>query len=259
MSASIVGIVQARMGSTRLPGKTLMDICGQPLLAHILGRVSHARHVHQLVVATTTAPVDDAIVSFCQQNGYAVFRGSENDVLDRFYQCARAHSADVIVRITADDPFKDPVVADRITEELLQNDYDYVSNTIQLTFPEGLDIEVFTFAALERAWNEATTASDREHVTPYLWLHPERFKLKNVEYEQNLSHLRWTLDTPADLAFTRAVYERLYQPDSIFLMTDMLRLLEQEPALLELNASVERFAGHKKIMQERGGLNATHQ
>jgi len=247
----VIGILQARMGSTRLPGKTLIDICGKPLLEHILFRIGHSKLIDSMVVATTELPFDDPIAVLCQRLNIKCFRGAEKDVLDRYYQCARTYGAEVIVRITADDPFKDPVVMDQIIAESLAGGYDYVSNTIRPTFPEGLDVEVLTFRALERAWHEATTAADREHVTPYVWLHPDLFRLKNVEYVRDLSHLRWTLDTPEDLAFIRAVYERLYRLGSLFLMSDVLHLLEEQPALLELNANLERFAGHKKIMRRR--------
>ena len=253
MAPHIVGIVQARMGSTRLPGKTLIDICGKPFLHHILGRMQRSRKLENLVVATTTKREDDAICELCQGLNIVCFRGSEDDVLDRYYQCAKAHNADIIVRITADDPFKDPEVADRIIEEILQDDeVDYVSNTIRPTYPEGLDIEVFRFRALEKAWQEATSALDREHVTPYIWLHPNLFKLKNIEYEKNLSHMRWTLDTPEDLAMTKAVYNELYKEGSLFLMKDVLDLMEKHAEIEELNANVERFSGHKKIIQEEG-------
>jgi len=249
----VTGIVQARMGSTRLPGKSLIDVSGKPLLKHILDRMQKSSIINELVVATTTNIEDNAICKLCDKLNVACFRGSVDDVLDRYYRCARAHKADIIVRITADDPFKDPEVSDRIIEEILQDDdLDYVSNTICPTYPEGLDIEVFRFRAIEKAWQEATSALDREHVTPYVWLHPNLFKLKNIEYKKNLSHMRWTLDTLEDLAMTRAVYKALYNEGSLFLMKDVLDLMERHPDIEELNANVERFSGHKKIIQEEG-------
>jgi spore coat polysaccharide biosynthesis protein SpsF (cytidylyltransferase family) len=244
MDPFVVGIVQARMGSTRLPGKTLIDICGQPLLAHILHRVSHARRIQKLVVATTTLPSDDAIVALCGRLQIPSFRGSDGDVLDRYYQCARIYGAEVIVRITADDPFKDPEVIDLIITELLKANFDYVSNTIEPTYPEGLDIEVFSFAALERAWQEARLPSEREHVTPYIWKHPEIFKSANIRHRADLSHLRWTLDYEEDLRFTREVYARLHQK-GVFLMNDILALLQAEPELSKINQDIEPNAGYK--------------
>lgn len=252
MARHVIGIVQARMGSTRLPGKTLIDICGKPLLEHILGRMQESRKMDKLIVATTGKMEDNPITELCSRLKIACFRGSEEDVLDRYYQCAKLYKADIIVRITADDPFKDPVVADRIIGEIIKNDLDYVSNTIHPSYPEGLDIEVFKFAVLEQAWREATTRLDREHVTPYLWLNPDKFKIKNIGYERNLSNMRWTLDTPEDLAFTREVYKILYVPGKLFLMQDILNLLEEHPEIQKLNANIERFSGYKKIIEEEG-------
>jgi len=249
----VTGIVQARMGSTRLPGKSLIDISGKPLLKHILDRMQKSSIMNGLVVATTTNTEDNAICQLCDKLNLAWFRGSADDVLDRYYQCAKAHNADIIVRITADNPFTDPEVADRIIEEILQDDeLDYVSNTIRPTYPEGIDIEVFRFRALEKAWHEATSALDREHVTPYIWLHPNLFKLNNIEYKKNLSHMRWTLDTSDDLVMTRAVYKELYKKGNLFLMKDVLDLMEKPPEIEQLNANVERFSGRKKIIQEEG-------
>jgi len=240
------------MGSTRLPGKTLIDICGKPLLEHILDRIQKCSEIDKFVIATTDNIEDNPIVNFSARRGISCFCGSEEDVLDRYYQCAKLYKADIIVRITADDPFKDPVVADRVIGEILRSDYDYVSNTVHPTYPEGLDIEVFTFAVLERTWSEAATTLYREHVTPYIWLHPDKFRIKNIENEINLSRMRWTLDTPEDLAFTREVYKKLYVPGQLFLMQDILNLLEEHPEIQKLNANVERFSGHKKIIEEEG-------
>lgn len=252
MKYQVIGIIQARMGSTRLPGKTLIDICGKPLLEHILDRVQKSPKIDKFVIATTDNIEDKLIVNFSARRGISCFCGSEEDVLDRYYQCAKLYKADIIVRITADDPFKDPVVTDRVIGEILESNYDYVSNTIHPTYPEGLDIEVFTFEALEKTWREATTALDREHATPYMWLRPDIFKLKNIEYEKNLSYMRWTLDTPEDLAFTREVYNKLYMPGKLFLMQDILNLLEEHPEIQQINANVERFSGHKKIIEKEG-------
>jgi spore coat polysaccharide biosynthesis protein SpsF len=247
----IAAILQARMGSTRLPGKTLADINGKPLLSHILERIHYSRLIDEIVVATTTQRRDDVIVNLCEELAVKSFRGSEDDVLDRFYQCAKQFHAQYIVRCTADDPFKDPEVIDRIIKELLaDNSIDYASNTIKPTYPEGIDIEVFKFQALERAWKEASKTSDREHVTPYIWRNPHIFRLKNVENDIDLSSLRWTLDTPKDLKLAKTVYKELYVQGKIFLMKDILALLDRRPELRELNAGIERYAGYKKSLQE---------
>jgi spore coat polysaccharide biosynthesis protein SpsF len=245
----IVAIVQARMGSTRLPGKTLLEIAGKPFLLQLLERIAAARLVDQIVVATTKDPADQPIADAASGWGAGTFRGSENDVLDRFYKAATEAEAAIIIRITADDPFKDPDVNDLVVSRLIDNaTLDYASNTIVPTYPEGLDVEVFTYEALARAWNEAKLPSEREHVTPYIWKHPEKFRIENVTHEPNLSHLRWTLDYEADLNFTRAVYERLYR-GQIFRMKDVLDLLDREPALAEMNSGIVRNAGYAASVQ----------
>ena len=247
----IVGIIQARMGSTRLPGKALLDLAGAPFLARVIERMQHAETLDALVLATTTDPSDDPLVDLAADLGVRVYRGALDDVLDRFTQAARLADAALIVRITADDPFKDPRVTDHAVRLWLQEpDLDYVSNTLEPTYPEGLDIEVFTRAALERAWREARLPSEREHVTPYIWKHPDRFRIRNFKGPRDLSHLRWTVDYPEDLAFARAVYERLYRPGQVFLMEDILRLLEAEPQLAQINAGFRRNEGYLKSLAE---------
>jgi len=247
----IVGIIQARMGSTRLPGKALADLAGAPFFARVVERMRACETLDALVLATTAEASDDPLAALAESLGLLVYRGSVDDVLDRFTQAARLAEADLIVRITADDPFKDPQVTDHAVRLWLQRpDLDYVSNTIQPTYPEGLDIEVFTREALERAWREARLPSEREHVTPYIWKHPDRFRLLNFAHERDLSHLRWTVDYPEDLAFARAVYERLYRPGQVFLMADILRLLEAEPQLAQINAGFRRNEGYLKSLAE---------
>jgi spore coat polysaccharide biosynthesis protein SpsF (cytidylyltransferase family) len=164
----IVAIIQARMGSSRLPGKTIADVAGRPLLLHVVERTQRARRVDKVVVATTDRSSDDPIADLCQREGIQCFRGSEDDVLDRFYRTAQAHGADVVVRITADCPLIDAAVIDKVIARFQAGDCDYVSNILRYTYPDGLDTEVFSFAALERAWREAKKPSEREHVTPYL-------------------------------------------------------------------------------------------
>lgn len=245
----VVAIIQARMGSTRLPRKTLVDIAGKPLLGHVIDRVCACQRVDDLIVATTNLPEDQDIVCLAEQYQVMTYRGSVDDVLDRFYQAAIQSSAEVIVRVTADDPFKDPRVIDKMITYFLEHPgLDYVSNTIEPTYPEGLDVEVFSFEALERAWQETQRPSDREHVTPYIWRNPQKFRLANLKHSVDLSHLRWTLDYKADLNFARAVYQRLYHGE-VFFMGDILALLEQEPELAELNRGIERNVGYLESLR----------
>lgn len=250
-----VALIQARMGSTRLPGKTLRPLLGKPLLQHILERVRQSTCLDELVIATTTAPEDREVVALGASLGIASYTGDAEDVLDRFCQAARAHQADLIVRITADDPFKDPDVIDLITGHLEDHwgALDYVSNTIVPTYPEGIDVEVFTMGTLDCAWREATRPTEREHVTPYIWNHPDRFRLHNVSNAEDLSGLRWTLDYEQDWAFAEAVYQRLYSSDRVFKMADILALLAREPQLAEINAGVPRYAGYMQALTEKDG------
>lgn len=245
----ITGIIQARMNATRLPGKVLLDICGKTLLEHIIKRVKKSKFIDSLVLATTSNPCDKVLIGLARQIGINSYAGSEEDVLDRFYQAARLFGAGIIVRLTADDPFKDPQVIDTVVDYFLKNNLDYASNTIKPTYPEGLDVEVFPFSALEKAWRQACKASEREHVTPYIWNHPQLFKLANVENNTDLSHLRWTLDYEEDLLFAREVYKRLYH-GNVFLMNDILALLKKEPDLEKINRGFERNAGYKKSLQQ---------
>ena len=178
------------------------------------------------------------------------YTGSSDDVLDRFYQAAKRAKADIIVRITADDPFKDPEVLDHIVEYFLaHSELHYASNSIDPTYPEGLDIEVFRFSALEQAWKEAQLPSDREHVTPHIWKNPDRFNVANVKHDIDLSDLRWTLDYKEDLEFVLEVYARLYSR-GIFLMSDILALLEANPELAKINEGIARNAGYKASLQK---------
>lgn len=247
---TVVAIIQARVGSTRLPRKTLKQILGKPMLWHIILRVKAAKSISKIVVATSDKHTDRKIVEIAKQLGVETFAGSEEDVLDRFYKAAKKHKADTVVRITADDPFKDPVIIDKIVSIFLKErkKIDYVSNTIKPTYPEGLDVEVFSFTILEKAWKEATSKFDREHVTSYIWRNPQKFKLLNVEYEgDDLSSLRWTVDTTEDLDFAKEVYERLYDKDQMFLMEDILDLLNKHPEMGRINEKVERRASLKEV------------
>lgn len=248
----VVALIQARMGASRLPGKMLMDIAGKPAIAHVVGRVQQAKKVDLAVVATTTAPADDAIVDWAKTYGVPCFRGSEQDVLDRYYHAAKEHDADVVVRVTGDCPVTDPAVIDRIITEFETGGYDYVSNTIQPTYPDGLDCEVFSFQALEYAWKEATLNSEREHVTPYIWKHPELFRLSNVRCQlsgvsSDLSAERWTLDTMEDLEFLRRVLAEI--PDGDFSFETTLRVVGVHPEWRGLNAMHARNVGYEKSLK----------
>ncbi len=246
----IIAIVQARSGSTRLPGKTMIDIAGKPMLWHVINRLKHSRRLTDIVIATTTNPNDNAIIRLAGENNIKSYAGSEEDVLDRYYQAAVKFKADVIVRITADCPMIDPVIVDKTIEHYLNGKFDYVSNTVKPTYPDGLDTEVFSFRSLQRAWKEAKLKSEREHVTPYLWKHPELFIIGNIKNDTDLSRFRWTVDTEEDLQFAREIYRRLYKAHGMFYMEDILELLKQHPELLAINSNSKRNEGYAKSLRE---------
>lgn len=239
-----VAIVQARLGSTRLPGKVLADIAGQPMLWHVIQRLRRATALDDIWVATSEQASDDALAAYCAAQGFAVFRGSEEDVLDRYYQAARAAAADFVVRITADCPLLDPAVVDKVVRAFDSARHDYVANVFRYTYPDGLDTEVFSFAALERAWHEAVPGPEREHVT-VLMRTSGRFRTgANVEHTTDLSRrqLRWTVDTAADLAFVRRVFAAF--GDQPFGLEEVLGLLEKNPTLTQMNESSIRNEGY---------------
>jgi spore coat polysaccharide biosynthesis protein SpsF len=241
----IAAVVQARMGSSRLPGKTLEDIAGRPMLGRLVDRARAIAGVEQVVIATTDGAADQAILRFAEAEGLPASTGSEQDVLDRVYRAVTRFGVSVVVRVTPDCPMLDPEVSGRVLAEFrrLEGRVDYVSNVHPPTFPDGLDTEVFSRRALETAWREARLPSDREHVTPFIWRQPERFRLANIAHAEDLSSQRWTVDTAADLAFARSVYDAIGGSGRMFGMADVLGLLAANPDLRELNAGQERNEG----------------
>lgn len=231
------------MGSSRLPGKVLAEVAGQPMLWHVVRRVRQARCLDEVVVATSSEPGDDAVAAFCQSIAVSHFRGSEGDVLDRYYQAARQYRAGAVVRITADCPLIDPQVIDRVVDEFVASGCDYAANIIHRTYPHGLDTEVCQFAALATAWRDAQLAFEREHVTPYL-RDSGRFTLRNVARDVPLApgYYRWTVDEARDLAFIRAVYRCLGTSD-VFGWRTVVELVEAHAEIAALNAGVLHDAG----------------
>ncbi|MGI6417958.1 MAG: cytidylyltransferase domain-containing protein [Thermoguttaceae bacterium] len=241
----VVAIIQARMGSTRLPGKVLEDLGGRTMLSRVVRRTRRSTALGEVVVATSTSVQDDPIVAECRRLGVECFRGSEADVLDRYFGAAEAYRAETVVRVTSDCPLIDWGVIDRVVGAFQQRQPDYASNTLVRTYPRGLDTEVMTLEALARAWCEAREPYQRVHVTPYLYQHPELFRLLPVTGEQDASEGRWTVDTPEDLEFVRAVYERFGETDR-FSWRDAWTLVAREPELAKINARVE----HKRLEDE---------
>ena len=237
----IVAIIQARMGSSRLPGKVMKDLCGQTVLARVVKRTHRADLVDEVVVATTVLPADDAIVEECKRLSVARFRGDEADVLDRYYRAAQLFAADAIVRITSDCPLIDPELIDTTVRAFLDEKADYATNSLVITYPRGLDVEVFTADALAHAWREAKESYHRAHVTPYLYEHAEQFKIMSLTSEKNLGHFRWTLDTPEDWNLIETIYRRFDGRDD-FRWREVLALMNSEPELADLNSHVRQKA-----------------
>lgn len=230
-------IIQARMNSSRLPGKILMDIAGETMLARVVRRATRATGIDHTVVATTSNPSDDATTAECARLGVSCFRGSEEDVLDRYYQAARATHAELVVRVTADCPLIDPELLDQVINELKQSHADYASNTLIRAWPQGLDVEVFTRAALEYAWREAQHPWQRSHVTPYIYQHSEIFRLHALTSAEDYSALRWTVDTAADLAAIRAIYREFQEFDDWYAA---LAVIKRNPAISEINRAIKQ-------------------
>jgi spore coat polysaccharide biosynthesis protein SpsF len=237
----IVTIIQARMGSTRLPRKVTLDLGGKTVLARVVERVRRSRLAHHVVVASTTKSEDDRIVDQCRQLRVEAFRGSEDDVLDRYYRAAKRAGADAIVRICSDCPLCDPEIIDRTVQEFLNSSADYASNALDRTYPRGLDVEIMTQAALERCWREARLFYQRSHVTAYIYENPHSFEVLRVNGDSDLGNHRWTLDTPEDYEFMQAVYERMPDKDC-FSWREVLDLLRNEPQLADLNRHIPQKA-----------------
>lgn len=241
-----LAIVQARMTSTRLPGKVLLPILGRPMLALQLERMRRSQLLGGIVIATTTNAADDPIVAMCAAEQVACFRGSEHDVLARYAGAAQAFSADTIVRITSDCPLMEPDLIDLSvgTFAQAQGQLDYVSNMLEPSFPYGLAVEVFSRDALEQAHRKATSNAEREHVTPYIYWRPEQFRLRSLPHCVDLSHHRWTVDTPKDFELISKIYSCLYPENPRFNRDQVLDLLAQFPALLDINRHI-----HQKTLQ----------
>ncbi|MGC8855717.1 MAG: cytidylyltransferase domain-containing protein [Anaerolineae bacterium] len=268
MKPRVIAIIQGRMSSSRLPGKILADIAGQPMLRRVYARTSRAATVTETIFATTSDPSDDPVAEYCEWSGIPFTRGHLYDVLDRYYQAARAARAEVVVRITADCPLIDPALIDDVVRTLLEDGYDFACNRLpppwQRTYPIGLDVEVCTFPALERAWQEGKEAYHREHVMPYFYEEakfetkikgqksalspltfdlrsgesPRGFRLALLDHPTDFGAYRWTVDTAADLEFIRQVYARFEGRDD-FSWKEVLDLVHKEPDLMKINAGVQ--------------------
>lgn len=248
---TVIAVLQARCSSRRLPGKVMRPLVDdQPMLACQLERIARARRIDRIVVATSVDASDDPIASLCRRLSVPCSRGSLEDVLDRVYRAARDLAPNHVVRLTGDCPLADPAVIDTCIDLHLATGSDYTSNAGPPTFPDGLDVEVMTFAALETAWRDARLPSEREHVTPYIRTRPQLFRSANLTHPTNLSHLRWTVDEPVDMDLVQAIYADLYHSPAgpVFGMDDILAWLDAHPDALGLNRHIQRNEGYQRSL-----------
>lgn len=250
MERKAKAIIQVRLGSTRLPGKAFLKILDRTILEYVVERVSKARLVEDVIVATTTNEEDRQIEELLKEKKVLVFRGSSDDVLDRYYQAAKKYDAAHIVRITADCPLIDPLIIDQAVNCYFSSAADYCSNVLERTFPDGEDVEVFNFDALESAWINAAFLSEREHVTPYIRKHPEKFKLANFKNQIDLSLKRWTLDHKEDFIFIKSILEYIYPRNVDFHMQDILDFLKINSHIEEINKYITPAEGYAKSLEQ---------
>jgi spore coat polysaccharide biosynthesis protein SpsF len=236
--------MQARTGSTRLPNKILKEICGKTVLEHDIYRLKEAKMIDEIVVATTNLQEDKVIAEIAQKLNVNFFRGSEDDVLARYYYAAKENKGNIIIRVTSDCPIIDPKIIDSMVKKFIElkdkDNIDYLSNKIKATYPRGLDVEVFTFDALERCFKDGEKAYEREHVTPYIYLNPDKFKFVSYENEIDYSNFRWTLDTEEDLELIEIIYNNLYNENKMFYFEDVLKFVLDNPEISQINEHVRQ-------------------
>lgn len=253
MGKKITAIMQARTSSTRLPGKVLLPLGGKTVLEQVIDRVAKASCIGELVIATSQDRSDDRICELCSKIGVNFFRGSLNDVLDRYYQAAKKFGSKYICRITSDCPFIDPEIIDRVADKYFEMKCDYISTgRIVTTFPDGMDTEIFSFESLERAWRESSLPSEREHVTPYIWKNTDKFKISELKNDVDLSRFRLTIDEPADYELAQKIFSSLTDPK----MEDIIEFLEKNESIKDINSSIENNQGYFKSLKEDSSLGS---
>lgn len=235
-------IVQARMGSTRLPGKVLKEVVGKSLIAHSLQRLKQCKNIDHIILATSTLPHDQPLLEAAKKEGVEGFAGSENDVLGRYYEAARKHKPQIVIRCTGDCPMFDPAITDLVISRHYEKGTDYTSNSVTRSYPRGMDTEVMNYSVLEQIARDAKADYEREHVTPYIYRHPELFTIQQVVAEDDLydPDLRLCVDTPEDFELIRRIFEALYPKNPFFSVREVLELVRKNPELREINAHVEQ-------------------
>ena len=242
----ITAIIQARLNSSRLNKKILLKIENKNLLEHLFSQLSHSTQIDKKIIATTINKIDDEIENFAKLQNITFFRGNPLDVLDRYYRCAKFFNLETIVRISGDAPLIDPSIVDKTIEYYKKNNFDYVSNFFNRSYPIGTEIEIFSFKTLEKCWMNAKKSSEKEHVTPFIYNNPELFKIGHIEYKKNISHLHWTVDQIEDFKFVELIFKKIKKRP--ILMDNILELLENEPELLEINKNIDPFEGSRNLL-----------
>lgn len=237
---TVTAIIQARMGSSRLPGKVLKEVNGKPLLLHQIERLKTCRWIDQLLIATTNDQQDNQIVEFCEKYNLAVFRGSENNVLERYYKAWEKFGGETIVRLTSDCPIIDAEIVDETIKYYLNNNFDYVSNTLERTFPRGLDTEVFSVDALKVSYNSAILERDKEHVTPYIYTNPDKFKMGSYKGQTDYSQYRWTVDTAEDFELIERLLNAYIGKENELNLITAVNLMKENPVWFEINREIEQ-------------------
>jgi spore coat polysaccharide biosynthesis protein SpsF len=241
-------IIQARTGSTRLPKKVLAKIQNQYLVEHVINRVKSTKNIDQIILATTNKEEDKILLKIAKKNNIIGYAGEVNNVLKRYFKCAEKFNADPIIRITADCPLIDPIIIEKILKFFQRNTFDYVTNTLPPTFPDGLDVEIFSFDSLKKSYNKAKLKSEKEHVTPYIRNHKKLFKTFNLKHNLDLSQHRWTVDEKLDLKFVRLIYAKM-KPEKFFGMKEILSIIDKNPILSNINHNIMRNEGYLKSLK----------
>lgn len=237
---TVTAIIQARMGSSRLPGKILKEVNGKSLLLHQINRLRLCKEIDQIVIATTTEKIDHQIVTFCEKNNVLFYRGSEQDVLDRYYRAWEQYGGDTVVRLTSDCPLIDPETVDEILTFFKANQFDYVSNTIDRTYPRGLDTEVFTREVLETIHEKAYLERDREHVTAYIYTNPNQFNIGSFIGKEDYSKYRWTVDTEEDFQLIKNIFEAFTGKEEQLILSNIVKVMEENSEWIHLNDFIEQ-------------------
>lgn len=249
----IDAIIQARMGSSRLPGKVLMKLNGASVLQCLINQLAYSKLLNRKIIATSTNEEDNVIFEYAKTTAINLFRGNSLDVLDRYYQCAKYFSIQHIVRITADCPLIDPQIIDKTIELYKKSNFDYVNNFHKRTFPSGTEVEVFSFSTLEKTWKNAKKSSEREHVTSYINNNPDQFSIGFIKYHEDLSNLHWTVDRIEDLNFVRVLYSKIQKKP--ILVEDILKVIKDDPSVLEINKNTNPNEGYiKSLENDKDGL-----